>query len=174
MKMTLEQLYGLHTDPSQLFGIEIYPYKMFIEALPERKETMEETGEILNHDLKKWIKIMPHPDKEIEQFLLTDEFTSNLIMTYASSVLKERWLEGEQKIVHVEDPYAARRYAMMFNFRFTDAEPFIAQYPEHAFYYATDVIEGRFLEAEPYIKNDPIVRYDYADEWGLNWEDEIS
>ena len=165
--MDLEDLYALHTDTSQLFGIEIYPYKMFKEFLPVRKETMEETGEIMNQPLKQWIKIMPHRDKEVEKFLLNDIYSADMIITYAGYVMKKRWPQGEQKIVEDDDPYAARRYAMMFDTRIESFEPIIMKHPEQAFYYAMDTIEGRWPEAEPYIKQNEHAWYEYMDMWGI-------
>ena len=166
--MNLEKLYSYHTDTSQLFGIEIYPYKMFKEFLPGRAETLEETGEIMNQELREWIRIMPHRDPEIEKFLLNDIYTADLILNYAGHVMKKRWPEGEQKIVQDDDPYAARRYAMMFDTRIEAFEPMIMQYPEHAYYYATDTIEGRWPEAEKYMREDEWVWNDYADVWGID------
>ena len=171
--MTLEDLYGYHTDTSQLYGADIYPYKEFMKFLPERKETMEETGEILNSELMEWIKIMPHRDKEVEKFILTGRFTADLILTYAGFVIKKRWPEGERKIIKDEDPYSARHYAMMFNTRIPEFEPMIMKFPEHAYYYAQDTIEGRWLEAEPYIRKNENVWLEYKDLWepdGVTWE----
>jgi len=170
--MDLEDLYSYHTDKSQLFGIEIYPYREFKAHLPERARALEEEGEILNQRLKEMIKIMPHIDKDVEKFILTETYTTDLVIPYAGYVMKERWLEGEKVIVKGEDPYAARRYAMMFDTRIEVFEPLIMKHPEHAFYYALDTIEGRWPEAEEYMKQDENVWYEYK-QHVHNWTDEI-
>ena len=172
--MRLEELYSLHTDTSQLFGSDVYPYKKFMEHLPLRKETLEETGEIMNSELKDMIKIMPHRDKRVEIFILTpDNYSSDLVISYAGFVMKKRWPLGEKAIIKDGDARTARHYAMMFNFRFTEAEPMIMQYPENAYYYAQDTLEGRWPEAEPYIRKNENVWLDYKDLWepdGVSWE----
>ena len=169
--MDLEDLYSYHNDPTQLFGSDIYPYKAFKAFVPEWKETLEETGEILNDELKKFIKIMPHRDKEVEKFILSNEYTDDLVLTYAGFVLKGRWKEAEKNLI--DDPWPARIYAMFFNFRFKEAEPEIMKWPDQAYHYSVDVLGQRWPEAEEIMKNDPDkwdVWLDYCDEWGIDPE----
>ena len=167
--MKLEDLYALHTDPSQLFGADIYSFQEFFKHLPERKTALEEDGEILNQRLKAMIKLMPHRDKEVEKFLLQpDNYTTDLIINYAVTVLKKRWPAGEKAIIADKDVWTARHYALMFNTRIPEFEPMIMQNPDQAYLYAQDTIEGRWKEAEPYILKDTDVWYEYKDRWGID------
>ena len=169
MSMDLEKLYSYHTDKSQLFGSEIYPYKKFFAHLPERARTLEEEGEILNQRLEEMIRIMPHPDKDVEKFIITpNNYSADLVIPYATQVLKKRWPEGEQAIINDDDAFSARHYAHMFNARIPELEQLIMQSPEQAFYYAIDTLESRWPEAEKYIKQDEGVWQEYMDVWGID------
>ena len=59
-------------------------------------------------------------------------------------------------------PELAYNHAIETNQRFEAGEPSIMNHPNWAFWYASDVIEGRWPEAESVIMNDPGYAYRYA------------
>jgi len=157
-------LFRLHNNPAELKGSDIIPAIMILKLTDNREEIMAETGEILDTEMIEYMKGMT-PNEKVEEYILTGTYTSALIIAYAGHVLKRRWPEGEEVIK--DDAYEARRYAMMFNFRFKAAEPYIMERPEQAYYYAEDIIEGRWKEAEPYIKKSERVWPEYCERWGI-------
>ncbi len=63
----------------------------------------------------------------------------------------------------MKDPKYAYYYAYdIIKGRWKEAEPYIMKDPEYAYYYAHHVIGGRWPEAEPYIMKDPFDAYIYA------------
>ena len=61
-------------------------------------------------------------------------------------------IEADKRAI-VQHPNWAYYYARdVIEGRWPEAEPFIMQDPARAYYYARDVIEGRWPEAEPVIK----------------------
>jgi len=71
----------------------------------------------------------------------------------------------------MKDPKAAYWYAyQIIKGRWPEAEPVIMKDPEYAYYYASDVIKGRWSEAEPYIMKDPFCWSNYKFHIsGLKW-----
>jgi len=63
----------------------------------------------------------------------------------------------------ITDPYVAYYYAReVIKGRWHEAEPIITKSPVDAYQYARDVIKGRWEEAEPIIMTDPGLVYCYA------------
>jgi hypothetical protein len=81
---------------------------------------------------------------------------------YATRVLGHRWVAAEPQIL--TDPIAALRYAREV-FEGEDWPEFEALYyqdPKSSYWYAQDIIKGRFRRAEPFIVKSPEWAYFYA------------
>lgn len=78
----------------------------------------------------------------------------NFSFDYAKNILKGRFPAGELAIIS-SPPYTAYTYARdILHAPWPEAEDHIATNTFSSFYYARDVIKGRFLLGEPVIKQD--------------------
>jgi hypothetical protein len=59
-------------------------------------------------------------------------------------------------------PQQAYDKCLINNKRDKDLEPFIIKDPHYAYFYALNIIEGRWIEAEQYIMKNPHYAYFYA------------
>ena len=167
--MDLITLYSLTTHPEELIGNDFIPAMLIDEMRYPRMETMEETGEILNDDIAKLIKIMGERDRDVEEFLLEDAYTEELIILYALYVIEGRWPEGEQRLLNNDYGEYIIKYArQVIQDRWPEAEEVLLEQrrPTDLLNYAVDVIQGRWPEAEPILKQSN-VWYDYIDELDL-------
>ena len=129
----MSNLYQLHSDPSQLYGYDIAPYR-----IPDIAYELAET----NLGLRKKLEpvIMKSPE---------------WAYTYAHWVLNGRWPAAEPVIM--KDPTWAYYYAVqVLRKRWPEAEPVIMKNPEWAYYYACSILKSRWPEAEPVIMKDPV------------------
>lgn len=167
------ELYTLHTDKKQLLWNDVIPASQFIDFYPHFKETLEETGELMFDEGKKYIKQMGHHNADVEEIMLNNHYTSEFIITYCLNVIKGRWVEGEQKLIKDRDPHQATTYAIeVIKGPWPEAEHIIMKNPTQSYYYATQVLKHRWPEAERYIKQDENVWHEYKQQVH-NWTNEI-
>jgi hypothetical protein len=95
-------------------------------------------------------------------------------MNITSRILGEAMTPRQKRIY--KDPVMASKWAIKHRQRFPEAEPYIATRPSRprwaywAYYYARDVIGGRWPEGEPAIATSPYSAYYYArDVIGGRW-----
>jgi hypothetical protein len=80
-------------------------------------------------------------------------------------ITKKLFMERERKILASGDAERAYYYAReVIQGRWAEAEPLIMKDPYWAYLYAKHVIRGRWAEAEPYVMKDPEWAYAYAGE----------
>jgi hypothetical protein len=78
-------------------------------------------------------------------------------------ITKKLFVTREREILASGDTEEAYYYARnVIQGRWAEAEPHIMKDPQWAYYYAMDVIRGRWAEAEPHIMKDPQWAYYYA------------
>ena len=124
-------LYDLHSNPKELYGFDIAPYK-----LPW-----------LAYDLAmKNSKLRP----KLEPAIMKDP---EWAYEYALYVLERPWPEAEPVIM--KDPKYAYLYARdVIRRRWPEAEQYIMENSRCACLYARYVLKRRWPEAEPYIMKD--------------------
>jgi len=131
-------LYNLHTNPEQLHGFDIAPYK-----LPK-----------LAYELA---KKNPELRPKLEPAIMKDP---RYAYWYARDILKRPWPEAEPYIM--KDPEYACYYARdVLKRRWPEAEPYIMKDPMQAYWYADIVLNDRWPEAEPYIMKDKHIWVQY-------------
>lgn len=88
----------------------------------------------------------------------------NYSMYYAYNVLKgKRFPLGEKTILEHPDKYQIANYAKnILKERWPEGEKEVVKNPIAAYHYARDVIEGEWPEAEPYIMKDAAAASNYA------------
>ena len=124
-------LYNLHSNPEELHGFDIAPYKM-----PD-----------LAYELA---KKNPELRPKLEPAIMKDPMYA---YRYADYILERRWPEAEPYIM--KDPQYTYWYAdAVLERRWPEAEPYIMKDPKWAYWYAKNVLERRWPEAEPYIMKD--------------------
>ncbi len=124
-------LYNLHSNPEELHGFDIAPYK-----LPKLAYGLAKSNP----------KLRP----KLEPAIMKDP---RWAFYYALYVLKRPWSEAEPYIM--KDPYSACGYSwLVLKRRWPEAEPYIMNDPINAYVYAT-YLKRRWPEAEPYIMKDP-------------------
>ena len=125
-------LYDLHSNPKELHGFDIAPYKMPDFAYELAKK---------NPDLR----------LKLEPVIMKDSWYAYL---YALIILKRPWPEAEPYII--KNLYHAYLYTLNVLKRpWPEAEPYITKDPYWAIVYARDILKRRWPEAELYIMKDP-------------------
>jgi len=126
-------LYNLHSNPKELYGFDVAPYKM-----PELAYELANTN--------------PELRPKLEPAIMKDP---KYAYYYVRDVLKRPWPEAEPVII--KDPTVAADYASdVLKRRWPDAEPYIMKDPQWAYSYVRSVLKRAWPEAEPYIMKDPI------------------
>ena len=124
-------LYDLHSNPKELHGFDVVPYKA-----PDIAYGLAKTNPELR--LKLEPAIMKDPRYAFE---------------YAWMVLERPWPEAEPHIM--KNPMWAYYYAKdVLKHPWSEAEPYIVKNSWFAILYARDVLKRRWPEAESYIKKD--------------------
>ena len=124
-------LYNLHSNPEQLHGFDVVPYK---------------APDIAYKLAKKNPELRP----KLEPSIMKDPYLSYL---YAMDVLNRPWPKAEPYIM--KDPQYAYYYAYdVLKRRWPEAEPYIIKDPKWAYSYARHILRRRWPEAEPYIMKD--------------------
>ena len=86
---------------------------------------------------------------------------------YEHPILKQLFAQKEGIKSKSEYLYSQ---AFHMNNRILEAEPYIMKDPKYAYFYAKNILKGRWKEAEPYIMKDPIYAYKYVtDILGTRW-----
>jgi len=67
-----------------------------------------------------------------------------------------------ENLIKINPEYAYYYAKNIIKGRFEEVEPYIMKDSKYAYEYAKNIIKGRFKEAEPYIKKDPEYAYYYA------------
>ena len=135
----INNLYLLHSNPKELHGFDIVPYK-----LPEFAYQIAKTNRKLRPKLEPII--MKDPEWAFE---------------YAEYVLIRPWPEAEPYIM--KDPEFAYMYTKyVLERHWPEAEPYIMKDPKWEYYYAIFILKRRWLEAEPYIMKHPHIGGNYT------------
>ncbi len=131
-------LYSLHSDPEELYGFDIIPYKMPKLAFELAKSN-------------------PGLRPKLEPAIMKDPYSA---YCYAYLVLNRPWPEAEPYIM--KDPKYAYWYVKHVLGRpWPEAEPYIKTDPYYAYSYALYILRRRWQEAEPYIMKGSELWWDF-------------
>ena len=125
-------IYDLHSNPEELHGFDIAPYKLPKLAYMLAREK-------------------PELRPKLEPVIMKDPWAA---CPYAMFILKRPWPEAEPVIM--KDAMRAYMYARHILKRpWSEAEPYIMKNPVWAYRYVLDILKRRWPEAEPYIMKEP-------------------